>query len=448
MALSLDESRTLTSLASTNSIGRILKKTMEDRFIMKNYILTTALAMLTGTIVVSPLNSRAQSTSAQNTGQQTAAQPDPKQDEFIISWHDICYKQKDEERCYRLSKELIDKYPNANKDYIKFAMRNVSFYERNKNIDKFNKAFDEYLKSPQDPNKIEAFFTTSDEYLEFDRDPQSPTHLFAVGQVAVAGYRTVLSDVYKNPERVKVYAERALKEFEAIPPEKFNDKEFTRNVTPLLRDLVLANSSQYLGYYLFQAGTDNPEAEDRLIAYIEKSIRVKDPEYKDFGWKEPNNYYMRMSIYIERYSELRKKYDSLTDEQKTGDAGKELLNQINQLLDTKLIPESARLIATATNPQFKDIKNGATENFNNFWKFRVDDPAKAAAYLKSFEADPTVEGPPVPVKADDSTGAPAPNAISGAPKLTPGTMAVPGTGTGKTPTKGRTPPRRKGSHRR
>src|SRR5215475_15994926 len=105
---------------------------------------------------------------------------------------------------------------------------------------------------------------------------------------------------------------------------------------------------------------------------------------------------LRRYIYTKQYTELRKKYDALKDNDNTG---KELIKQINQLLDTKLIPELARVIATATDPALKDMMKEATGDFNNFWKFRVDDPSKAAAYLKSFEADPTVEGPPVPAKA-------------------------------------------------
>jgi hypothetical protein len=213
-----------------------------------------------------------------------------------------------------------------------------------------------------------------------------------------------------------------------------------------MRDLVLANSSQYLGYYLFRTEGDNPEAQDQVIAYIDKSIKVRGQEYKGFGWKAPYSYYMRMSIYYKRYTELSKKYNSLTDEQKISDAGKELHKQVIQFLDTKLIPESARVIATATRPESNELKSEATDYFNNFWKFRVDDPTKADAYLKSFEADPTVEGPPIPVKADDSTGAPAPNVTTGtgASKPTNGTKA---TG-GKPPTSGRTPSRRQGSRRR
>jgi hypothetical protein len=75
--------------------------------------------------------------------------------------------------------------------------------------------------------------------------------------------------------------------------------------------------------------------------------------------------------------------------------------------------------------------NGAMEEFNKFWKFRVDDPSKAPAFLKSFEADPTVEGPPVPAKADDGTGAAAPNVTGGTAKLSAGAPAVPGSSAGK-----------------
>jgi hypothetical protein len=443
------------SLPAPKTREESLKKTVEDRFIMKNFILITALAMLTGTIVLIPLNAQAQSTPAQ-----TAAQPDPKEAEFVSNWYDICFKKNEAEKCYQLSKELINKYPNADPKYIKAAKSRVSGYETGKNIEKFNNALNAFLASPQDPNKIEAFFTAGDDYLEFDRDPLSSSHLFALGRIALAGHRAVLTDVYKNPERVKVYTERAIKEFEAIPPEKFNDKEFTSNVTPLLRDFVLASSYQYLGYLLFQSKGDDPEAQNQVLNYITQAINVKNKENRaskdlPFGWIDPTNYNIRRNIYLKQYGELRKKYDALTDEQKIGDPGKELLKQINDLLDKKLIPEDARIIATATRPEYKELKEEATGEFNDFWKFRVDDPAKAPDFLKSFEADPTVEGPPVPAKAEDATGATAPNApnVTGSTgKLAPGATAVPGTGTSKTngtkATGGKTPPKSKPNTRR
>jgi hypothetical protein len=408
--------------------------TVEDRFIMKNFILITALAMLTGIIVLIPLNTQAQSTPAQNTAQQQAPATDPKETEFVGNWYDVCITKKpiDTEKCYQLSKELTEKYPNANKDYITYAKRRIEEYTVNKAIEKFNIASKAYYATSPDPNKLDALFTAGDDYLELDKDPQSPVHLYIVAQQALAGQGAVVAGVYKNLDRVKAYAERALKSFETLnPPEKYK-KEYTDYNLFNLRDLVLANMNQYLAYYLIETKGDQPEAQIQAMAYLNKSIQVRSKDSKEaIGWKDPNNYSLRRTIYAKQYSELRKKYDVLTDEQKTGDVGKDLLKQVNELLDTKMIPELARLIATATRPELSEVKNEATQEFDGFWKFRVDDPTKAPAYLKSFEADPTVAGPTVPAKAEESSSAAAPTVNTGTSKLSAGATAVPGTSTGK-----------------
>jgi hypothetical protein len=430
-----------------------LKKTVEDQFIMKNFILITTLAMLTGAIVLIPLNAQAQSTPAQN-----APAQDQKQTEFLGTWHEACSKKDaaNVEKCCQLSKEMIEKYPGVEKQYLDYATKTAERCKYGKASDKFNAAITKYFGSSPDANNLDALLTAGDDFLELETDPQSPNRLYVLAQQALAARQAVVADVYKNYDRVKIYADRALKAYETLsPPEKYK-KEYTDLNLSNLRDLVLANMNQCLAFILFQTKPDQPEAQDQALAYIDKSIKVRSQEYKEIGWKDPTNYDIRRNIYLKRYSELRQKYDPLPDDQKTGDTGKELLKQINQLLDTKLIPEDARVIATATRPEFKDTKTDAMNEFESFWKFRVDDPSKAPAYLKSFEADPTVEGPPVPVKADDGTGALAPNVTGGTSKLGAGAAATSGTGTsktngtkatgGKTPTKGSkttTPSRRR-----
>jgi hypothetical protein len=252
----------------------------------------------------------------------------------------------------------------------------------------------------------------------------------------------VISGAYKNIDKVKTYAERSLQIFETLnPPEKYKQGYTEFNLFNL-RDDVLANMNQFLGYYLIETRGDQLEAQDQALAYINKSIQVRSNDSKViYGWKDPNNYSLRRTIYSNRYAEFRKRYDALTDEQKIGDTGKELIKQINQLLDTQLIPELARMIATATTPALKDMLSDATDDFNDFWKFRVDDPAKSQPYLKSFEADPTIEGPMVPAKADDDPGAEAPNVTGGNAKMSTGTEAVPGTGTARPTTKPKPPTR-------
>jgi hypothetical protein len=396
---------------------------------MKNFILITTLAMLTGAIALKPLNAQAQTTPAQN-----APTQDPKQIEFIQTWHGACSKKDAEnaEKCCQLSKELTDKYPNAEKQFIDYAKNRIGKCALDKARQKFANALEAFYASAPEANKLDALFTAGDDYLEIDKDPQSPAHLFIVAQQPLAGKQAVAAGVYKNLDKVKTYAERALQAYETLnPPEKYQ-KEYTEYNLFGLRDEALANLNYYLGYYLIETKGDQPEAQDQALAYVNKSIQVKGKDSKVlFGSKDPNNYSLRSYIYTKRYLELRKKHDSLTEEQKNGDAGKDLIKQINQLLDAKMIPELARIIAAATDPAFKDTMNGAMEEFNKFWKFRVDDPSKATAYLKSFEADPSIEGPPVPAKADDGAGAAAPNVTGAAAKLSAGAAAVPGTGAGK-----------------
>ena len=413
---------------------------------MKNVVLITTLAMLTGAIALKPLNAQAQSTPAQN-----APTQDSKQIAFLQTWHEACSKKDDEnvEKCCQLSKELTDKYPNAEKQFIDYAKNQIGKCALNKARQKFANAFDAFYATAPEANKLDALFTAGDDYLEIDKDPQSPAYLFIVAHQPLAGQRAVKTGVYKNLDRVKTYAERSLHAFETINPPEKHKKAYDEYNLFNLRDETLANMNQYLGYYLIETKGDQPEAQNQTLAYVDKSIQMKGKNSKAlFGWKDPYNYYLRSFIYTKRYAELGKKYDMLTDEQKTGDTGKELIKQIHQLLDTKMIPELARIIATATDPAFKDMMNDAMNDFNKYWKFRVDDTSKAPAFLKSFEADPTIEAPPVPAKADDGTGAAAPNVTGGTTKLSAGAAAVPGTSagkaangtkaSGKTPTKGTT----------
>ncbi|MCI0337088.1 MAG: hypothetical protein L0226_05900 [Acidobacteria bacterium] len=387
---------------------------------MKKISLMIALAMIAGTIAFSPITANAQ-------------EQDDKQVAFERDWYDACYVKKDTEKCYQLSKEMVEKNPSKNQQYMDAAKRTIKNTELNKAWERFNAALNAFYKNPpQDAAKLESVFAAGDDFLKVDSDPQSPFHLFVLGQMAIAGRIGVLGEIYKNLDRVKGYAERAIKAFESpVAPEKYK-KEYSEYVLPL-RDLVVANMNQYLGYYLIQTNGDQAQA----IAYLTKATQVKGKD--GTGWKDPNNYNLRASIYSKQYESLRKKYDALPDDQKTADAGKEILKQVNELLDTKLIPDYARVIATATTPESKEMKTGATELFNSFWKFRVDDPTKAPAFLKAFEADPTVEGPAVPAKAEttDLNAPAAPVGSSTGAKMTTGTTSTPpGTGSAKNSSNG------------
>jgi hypothetical protein len=152
------------------------------------------------------------------------------------------------------------------------------------------------------------------------------------------------------------------------------------------------------------------------------------------GWKDPNNYWLRTIIYNNQYVEARKPYDAMTDDQKSSDAGKEALKKVNELLDTKLIPEYARVLATATSPGTKPLYDAVKPDFDVLWKFRTGAEDKAPDYVKNYVNDPTIPNVAVPAKAEDTSNlnAPAPATSSGADKLQAGGSASAGDGSKST----------------
>jgi tetratricopeptide (TPR) repeat protein len=363
---------------------------------MKKFSLLIALLPLVGLIALAPLTANAQ---------------DDAQVEFERGWYDTCYTKKDVEKCYTQSKELINKFPKST--YIENAKRNVNTYDRNKASEKFQEAFDAYYKqTPQDVTKLEALFAAGDAFLQIEPDRQSPSHLYVLGRMALTGHQAAINRIYDKLDKVKDYVERAMTAFESAQASEKTKKDFDLFVIPL-KDLVLANGNQFLGFRLVETKGDAGQA----LEYLTKATQVKGKD--NAGWKDPNNYWLRSTIYSDQYAELKKPYEAMTDEQKVSEAGKEILKKINDLLDNKLIPEYARVLATATTPGAKPFYDAAKPQFDLLWKFRTDAPDKAADYIKNYAADPTIANVPVPAKPEDasSLNAPAPTTPVGPVKL-------------------------------
>jgi tetratricopeptide (TPR) repeat protein len=355
---------------------------------MKKFSLLIALLPLAGLIALAPPAVNAQ---------------DDAQVEFERAWYDTCYTKKDVEKCYQQSKELVEKFPNKS-TYIDNAKRNIKSYERNKASEKFQEAFDAYYKQPpQDAAKLEAIFAAGDAFLQIESDKQSPSHLFVLGRMALTGHQASVNKIYDKLDKVKDYVDRAMAAFESAQASERTKKDFDLFVVPL-KDLVLANGNQFLGFRLIETKGDVEQA----LEYMAKATQVKGKD--GAGWKDPRTYWLRSTIYSNQYAELKKPYDAMTDEQKVSDAGKEILKKVNELLDTKLIPEYARVLATATTPDTKPFYDAAKPQFDLLWKFRTDAPDKAADYVKGYAADPTIPSVPVPAKPEDASSLNAPAA--------------------------------------
>jgi hypothetical protein len=372
----------------------------------KKFSLLITLIPLAALIALAPLAANAQ---------------DEAQAEFERVWYDACYTKKDVEKCYQLAKELVEKYPKSN--YIENARVKVKVYDQNKAWEKFQAAFDAYYKQPpQDAAKLEALFATGDAFLQVEPDRQAPSHLYALGQMALAGHQAAISRIYEKLDKVKDYVEQSMKAFESAQASEKTKKDFDLYVIPL-KDLVMANGAQFLGFRLIET---KGEA-DQALEYLTQATQVKGKD--GVGWKDPNNYWLRSTIYSAQYIELKKPYDAMTDEQKSSEAGKEILKKVNELLDTKLIPEYARVLATANNPNAKNYYDVVKPQFDLLWKFRTDAPDKAADYIKNYSNDPTIANVAIPAKPEDASNlnAPDPTTVTSNVKLQAGLPAgVPG----------------------
>ena len=393
---------------------------------MKKLSLLIALTLLASGIMLSPSTANAQ---------------DDKKAEFERIWYATCYTEKNEDKCLQLSKELLEKYRDST--YAKNATSFVKNKELNNAWQKFLAALDAFYKQPpQDDAKLESLFSAASAFHQVEPDQQNPFHLFALGQMAIAGHQAAaVVQFYKNLDTVKGYSERAIKAFESAQASDKTKKDFDLYVIPL-KDLVMANGNQFFGFRLIETKGDQQQALD----YLTKATQVKGKD--GIGWKDPYNYLLRSTIYFNLYSEVRKPYDAMTEEQKGSDAGKEILKKVNEYLDTKLIPEYARVLATATRPEAKPYYDAAKNPFDVYWEYRTGAKDKAADYVKNYVADPTIASVPIPAKAEDAgnlnapaaptTGAANVKLQAGGPAMAPGAKpSANGNGAKSAPAKGK-----------
>ena len=143
-----------------------------------------------------------------------------------------------------------------------------------------------------------------------------------------------------------------------------------------------------------------------LSTHLTESTKVRNKD--GLGWKDPNNYWLRASAYERKYAKLSEEYRKLTDEQKTSDPGKALLDQINPLID-KMIDDYARVIAVGSNADAKSLRDAAREKIDQLWKYRYSNlPGGQDALVNHFKTDPLAEAPPRTPAASTPDSANAP----------------------------------------
>jgi|GEM_PF-3774460 len=228
---------------------------------------------------------------------------------------------------------------------------------------RFASALQAYYTGPSEA-KLDELFSAGEDALRIQPDQQ-----YIIAQLALAGSHGAFLQIYKNLNKVKRYSEQALKAFE---PTKA-PKDWLQSEWDSLREVVHAQMNQFMGFYLIETKGDQEQA----ISYLTKSIQTR------MGKRDPNNYWLRASIYSKQYQILRAQYDALADQQKMGETGNAILARVNPLID-KMIEEYACVIVTATKPEAAALRDAANGQFGPFWQYRHGSSEKARDYLASM----------------------------------------------------------------
>jgi hypothetical protein len=313
-------------------------------------------------------------------------------------YYNACNVEKNETKCVDLAKQFYDKFPDS--DYRKYAKDTII----NALGKEFQAALAAFYGSAPDAGKWGKLLSVHDEYLKWQ-----PENIYVKAHTALAASRSVLAGVYKDLNRTKMLTEAALQLMASTTPaEGWKDDQWKP-----LRESALAYGNQYLGYYELEQPTPNLE---NAIKFLTLSTEVKSKEA--LGWKDPNNYALRASIYQKQYVALSAEYRALSDDDKRGEKGKALLEKINPVID-KMIDDYARTVAVAKGESAAALAAQAKQSLDDFWKYRYKDLVGGQdALIKHFEADPLAAAPartPSVTQADPSASAPP--TTTGATKL-------------------------------
>ncbi len=321
------------------------------------------------------------------------------------------YQAKDWALVAKLARDFVAKYPNnAN---VKFVKGSIGKYQATL-LEAFNNSLKAYSGPNPDAAKLDRLIADGEKYLA-----EKPDDFGVTVFMALSMSNGVLGNFYKDTAKTQTYVEKALTLSEnPTPPEGWKPEDYTKTV-----NTTLANLNFYLGYQALNQATPNLEDAEK---YLTKAASVKSATPGE-GWKDARVYWTRAEVHSKKYSDLSKQYSALSEDDKRGDKGKALLEQINPLID-KMIVDYARVVAVATSPATKQFQDAARDSLKTYWDYKYKKPDGMNELVKGFEADPTVEQT-LPAAPAEATAPPPVEAT----KLKPGLK--PGATTGKAGTK-------------
>jgi hypothetical protein len=345
---------------------------------MKKVSLLIVVALLAGTFAALPIFANSQ----------PAQQAQPKfQSDEERKAYEAWFNEKDPDKKLAYGEEFLQKFPQS--EYLKWVKQSVDTLSLQKLGQKFQTDLSTFYSGP-DAVKLEQLISTSEKYLS-----KQPDQVYITTQLALAVGQGVNRQFYKEIEKAKTYAEKALKLLESpTPPPGYPPDDYSK-----LRIPALSQLNQLMALYLLQQANPDPE---NAITFLNKAAESKDwPSAKD-----PSTYFLRANANYKIYEQLRAAYEALPADQKQGEAGKAQLAKIDPVVE-KMVYDYARVVALTNNKaDLKPMNEAANESLITFYKYIFNKTDGVEALIKHFEADPTAPPPPRPATSSTSNEAP------------------------------------------
>ena len=307
------------------------------------------------------------------------------------------YNEKELEKKATIAKEFIEKFPLS--QYAAYCKKTIDRWELTKLYNKYQEAEKSFFTAGgANAANLTTLLTTGDAWLQ-----KTPNDLGPTVQIATATGFGLLANFFKDKDRVFADAEKALKLLEPTAP----PKDIKADVWTKFRAEKIPLLTQYQGLVKLR---QTPPDIDAALKYLNKSAAMKDGS----TFKDPNTYLWRAEANSTIYSKNNSEYSALTDDEKRGDKGKEMLKMKIYPVGEKIVHDYARVAAlTGNKPELKDVNTSAKEDAETYYKILKDGKTTGLDELIArYQADPSTPDTPIwveptPTAATAETGKPA-----------------------------------------
>ncbi len=290
------------------------------------------------------------------------------------------YNEKELEKKAIIAKEFVEKFPQS--QYAAYCKKTIDTWELTKVYNKYteaDKAF--FTANGANEANLTALLSAGDTWLK-----KTPGDIGPTVRLATATGFGLLAGFYKDSGRVFADAEKALKALEptAAP------KGWKADVWTKFRADNTALLTQYQG--LAKLRQSPPEVESALM-YLNKSVAMKDGSTA----KDPNTYLWRAEANSTIYAKNNDEYKVLSDDDKRGDKGKDVLKTKIYPVGEKIVHDFARVVAlTANKPDLKAVNTSAKEDAETYYKILKDGKTTGLEELIArYQADVTAPDTPI-----------------------------------------------------